>query len=188
MEVSLSYLCSAGYLLMAVKVAISIFVNQLNATNLKSSETQFQFQVELSLAQLSPSLLIRSFSFYFTIPHRGTRTLSLCKIPLLFLFETVPYIRWIQNNCKNKDAFSQIVTIIATTIHSIIMENQVKSCPEKNISFQVQNIFNGLNHPQTIHKQVSEKATDINSSSHVTVLRVLFSSSCWLKGGVGGDL
>ena len=57
MEVSLSYLCSAGYLLVAGKVAISTFVNQLNATNLKSSETQFQF--ELGMAQLSPSL----FSF-----------------------------------------------------------------------------------------------------------------------------
>ena len=45
-----------GYLLVAAKVAISIFVNQLNATNLKSSKTQFQFQFELSLAQLSPSL------------------------------------------------------------------------------------------------------------------------------------
>ena len=47
---------SGGYLLVAAKVAISIFVNQLNATNLKSSKTQFQFQFELSLAQLSPSL------------------------------------------------------------------------------------------------------------------------------------
>ena len=46
-----------GYLLVAAKVAISIFVNQLNATNLKSSKTQFHFQFELSLAQLSPSLL-----------------------------------------------------------------------------------------------------------------------------------
>ena len=45
-----------GYLLVAAKVAISIFVNQLNATNLKSTKTQFQFQFELSLAQLSPSL------------------------------------------------------------------------------------------------------------------------------------
>ena len=52
-----------GYLLVAAKVAISIFVNQLNATNLKSSKTQFQFQFELSLAQLSPSLFIsESFS------------------------------------------------------------------------------------------------------------------------------
>ena len=40
---------------MAVKVASSIFVNQFNATKLVSSKTQFQF--ELSLAQLSPSLL-----------------------------------------------------------------------------------------------------------------------------------
>ena len=47
-----------GYLLVAAKVAISIFVNQLNATNLKSSKTQFQFQFELSLAQLSPSLFL----------------------------------------------------------------------------------------------------------------------------------
>ena len=58
MEVSFSYLCSAGYLLVAVKVASSIFVNQLNAKNLKSSKTQFQFQFELSLAQLSPSLFL----------------------------------------------------------------------------------------------------------------------------------
>ena len=41
---------------MVVKVASGIFVNQLNATNLISSKTQFQFQFELSLAQLSPSL------------------------------------------------------------------------------------------------------------------------------------
>ena len=49
-------LLGGGYLLVAAKVAISIFVNQLNATNLKSSKTQDQFQFELSLAQLSPSL------------------------------------------------------------------------------------------------------------------------------------
>ena len=41
---------------MTVKVASSIFVNQLNATKPRSSKTQFQFQFELSLAQLSPSL------------------------------------------------------------------------------------------------------------------------------------
>ena len=41
---------------MRVKIAISIFVDQLNPTNLKSSKTQFQFQFELSLAQISPSL------------------------------------------------------------------------------------------------------------------------------------
>ena len=46
-----------GYLLVAVKVAFSIFVNKLNAANLKSTRTQFQFQFESSLAQLSPSLL-----------------------------------------------------------------------------------------------------------------------------------
>ena len=43
-----------GYLLVAAKVASNIFVNHLNATNLKSSKTQFR--LELSLAQLSPSL------------------------------------------------------------------------------------------------------------------------------------
>ena len=43
-------------MLVAVKVASSIFVNQLNAKNLKSSKTQFQFKFELSLAQFSPSL------------------------------------------------------------------------------------------------------------------------------------
>ena len=43
-----------GYLLVTVKLASSIIVNQLNAKNLKSSKTQFQ----LSLAQLSPSLFI----------------------------------------------------------------------------------------------------------------------------------
>ena len=47
---------SAGHLLVVTKVASSIFVNQLNATNLKSSETQFQF--ELGMAQLNPSLFI----------------------------------------------------------------------------------------------------------------------------------
>ena len=62
MEVSFSHLYSAGYLLVAVKEASSIFVNQLNAKNLKWSKTQFQFQFELSLAQLSPSL-----SFYLTV-------------------------------------------------------------------------------------------------------------------------
>ena len=41
-----------GRLLVAVRVANSIFVNQLNAT-----QFQLQFQLELSLAQLSPSLL-----------------------------------------------------------------------------------------------------------------------------------
>jgi len=35
---------SGGYLLVAVKLTSSIFVNQLNATNLKSSKTHFQFQ------------------------------------------------------------------------------------------------------------------------------------------------
>ena len=49
---------SGGYLLVAVKIASSIFVNQPNATKPKSSETQFKFQFELSLAQLSPSLLL----------------------------------------------------------------------------------------------------------------------------------
>ena len=43
---------SGVYLLVAVQVASSIFVYQL-----KSSKTQFQLQFELSLAQLSPSLL-----------------------------------------------------------------------------------------------------------------------------------
>ena len=47
-----------GYLLVAAKVAISIFVNQLNATNLKSSKTQFQFQFEPSFLQLSPSFFL----------------------------------------------------------------------------------------------------------------------------------
>ena len=47
---------SGGYLLEAVEVASSIYVNQLNATKLKSFKPQFQFQFELSLAQLSPSL------------------------------------------------------------------------------------------------------------------------------------
>ena len=51
-------LLSGRYLLVAVKVTSSIFVNQLNETKPKSSKTQFQFQFELSLAQLSPSLFI----------------------------------------------------------------------------------------------------------------------------------
>ena len=54
---------SGGYLLVAVKVANIIIVNQRNATNLKSSKTQFQFQLELSLAKLSPSLF--SLVLYF---------------------------------------------------------------------------------------------------------------------------
>ena len=48
----------------AVKVAISIFVNELNAKSLKSSKTQFQFQFELSLAQFSPSLFL--FNLYIS--------------------------------------------------------------------------------------------------------------------------
>ena len=47
-------------MLVAVKVAGSIFVAQLNATKPRSSKTQFQFQFELSLAQLSPSLFLFS--------------------------------------------------------------------------------------------------------------------------------
>ena len=47
---------SGGYLLVAAKIAISIFVNHRNATKVNSSKSQFQFQFELSLAQLSPSL------------------------------------------------------------------------------------------------------------------------------------
>ena len=54
-------LLGGGYLSVAAKVAISIFVNQLNATNLKSSKTQFKLQFELSLAQLSPSLFTLIF-------------------------------------------------------------------------------------------------------------------------------
>ena len=61
MEVSFSYLCSAGYLVVAVKVASSFLLINFNATNLKSSKTQFQFQFERSLAQLSPSLFIEIF-------------------------------------------------------------------------------------------------------------------------------
>ena len=57
MEVTkfLLHMLSGGYLLVAVKVASSIFANQLNSTKLKSSETQLQFQFELNLEQLSPS-------------------------------------------------------------------------------------------------------------------------------------
>ena len=58
---------SGGYLLVAAKVAISIFVNQLNATNLKSSK----FQFELSLAQLSPSLFKNIFK---------VKSIKLCKL------------------------------------------------------------------------------------------------------------
>ena len=58
MEITMFWLLilSGGYLIVAVKIASSIFVNQPNATKPKSSETQFKFQFELSLAQLSPSL------------------------------------------------------------------------------------------------------------------------------------
>ena len=51
---------------MAVKVASNIFVNQLNETKPNSSKTQFQFQFELSLAQLSPSLLSNNTKCYQT--------------------------------------------------------------------------------------------------------------------------
>ena len=47
-----------GHLLMAAKVASSIFVYHLNATNVKSSKTQAQFRFELSFAQLSPRLFL----------------------------------------------------------------------------------------------------------------------------------
>ena len=57
---------SGGYLLLAAKLAISIFVNQLNETNLKSSKTQFKFQFELSLAQLSPSLSYNFLNDFLT--------------------------------------------------------------------------------------------------------------------------
>ena len=43
---------------MAVEVASSIYVSQLNTTKLKSSKAQLQFQFELSLAQLSHSLFL----------------------------------------------------------------------------------------------------------------------------------
>ena len=43
------------------------FVNQLNATNPKSIKTQFQFQFELSLAKLSPSLFNLFFFFCLEI-------------------------------------------------------------------------------------------------------------------------
>ena len=52
-------------MLVAVKVARSIFVNQINVTKLESSKTQFQFQFELSLAQLSPNLFSYTI-FYVT--------------------------------------------------------------------------------------------------------------------------
>ena len=47
---------SGGHLLVAANIAIRILVNQLNASNLKSNKTQFRFQLELRLAQLSLSL------------------------------------------------------------------------------------------------------------------------------------
>ena len=56
MEVTMATMLSGGHLLVAVKDGSSMFVNQVIATNLKLSKTQFQFQFELSLAQLSPSL------------------------------------------------------------------------------------------------------------------------------------
>ena len=46
----------SGGCLVAVKVANSIFVNQLNAATLKTIRRQVQFYFELSLAQLSPCL------------------------------------------------------------------------------------------------------------------------------------
>ena len=58
---------SGGYLLGAVKVASSIFINPLNATKLKSSKTQFHIQFELSLAQLSHSLFY-FLSHIFVVP------------------------------------------------------------------------------------------------------------------------
>ena len=53
---------SGGYLPVAVKVVSSIFVNQLNATKLKLSKTQYHLKFELSLAQLSPQLVIFFFN------------------------------------------------------------------------------------------------------------------------------
>ena len=67
---------SDGYLLVAVKVACSIFVNQLNVTNHKLSKTWFQFQFELSLAQLSPACF---YPIYF--PTQNTFGSNLFQIP-----------------------------------------------------------------------------------------------------------
>ena len=53
---------SGGHLRVAVKLTSSIFVKKLNAANPKSSKIQFQFQFELSLVQLTPSL----FCFFET--------------------------------------------------------------------------------------------------------------------------
>ena len=84
MEVRFSYSCSAGYLLVTVKVASSIFVNQLNATNLKSSKTQFQFQFELSLAQLSPSLSLFIEVFFFISTFFNFKVILIIGAVLLF--------------------------------------------------------------------------------------------------------
>ena len=67
------FILSGIYLLVAVKVASSIFVNQLNAASLKSSKALFQFQFEQSLAQLSPSLFTLKF-FYTLIIRMFTKT------------------------------------------------------------------------------------------------------------------
>ena len=79
---------SAGYLLVAVKVASSVFVNQLNAKYLKSSKTQFQFQFELSLAQLSPSFFFLPFSFlWFNIfQHLVRARITRAFLCAIFLF------------------------------------------------------------------------------------------------------
>ena len=44
-EIAIRHPLLGGYLLVAAKVASSIFANHLNATNHKSSKTQFQFPV-----------------------------------------------------------------------------------------------------------------------------------------------
>ena len=82
---------SGDYLLVAVKVASSIFVNQLNAKNDKPSKTQFKFQFKLSMniTQLSPSL---SLLFLQTTPkvwsdssHQqiSLRSVSILRVPQL---------------------------------------------------------------------------------------------------------
>ena len=63
---------SGGLLLKAGPVASSIFVNQLVATNLKSSKTRFNFQFELSLssqASLVVGCMLKStYDFQANIP------------------------------------------------------------------------------------------------------------------------
>ena len=75
---------SDGYLLVAVEVASSIYVNQLNAT---TSKTQFQFQFELSFLKPSLTDIILPIP-QDSLPFSPSQPLS-SKIPATQIYQSV---------------------------------------------------------------------------------------------------